>query len=97
MSERLDDLIARLAASPTDRRLDGLESEIGRRIGVRRREARTALALAPVRVASIGIALALGVTAGGAAATAAIMTPKAFGTFSAGANLAPSTLLERGE
>lgn len=94
MSERLDDLLARLAAQPVGRPLDGLESEVARRILIRRKEARTAIALAPVRVASIGLALAMGVTAGGAAATAAIAGPHAYGTFSASANLAPSTLLE---
>jgi hypothetical protein len=97
MGERLDELLDRLATSSADPRLDGLEESIGRKIAERRRDARMAVTLAPVRVASVAIALALGVTAGGAAATTALMTPKAYGTFSAGAHLAPSTLLEGGE
>jgi hypothetical protein len=94
MSERLDDLVARLAATPVDRPLDDLEAEIGRRILIQRRDARAAAAMAPVRVAAVGLALAMGVTAGGAVATAAISGPHAYGTFSSSANLAPSTLLE---
>jgi len=94
MSERLDELVARLAASPTDRSLDGLDAQIGHSIANRRREARTQAALAPVRVASIGLALAMGVTVGGALATSAIVAPHPYGTFSIAANLAPSTLLE---
>ncbi|HQR88588.1 MAG: hypothetical protein B7Y81_16880 [Caulobacter sp. 32-67-35] len=94
MSERLDELVARLAASPTDRSLDGLDGEVGRSIAHRRREVRTLAALAPVRVASVGLALAMGVTAGGAVAASALVGPHPYGTFSVAANLAPSTLLE---
>lgn len=94
MSDRFDELVARLAASPMDRSLDGLDGEIGRSIADRRHDARTWAAMAPVRVASIGLALAMGVTAGGAVATSAIVAPHPYGTFSVAANLAPSTLLE---
>ena len=97
MSQRLDDLLADLAAAPTDRSLDGLEAAIGRSLDLRRREARAARALAPVRVASVALAMAVGVTAGGAVATAAILAPQPYGTFSSSAHLAPSTLLEAGE
>jgi hypothetical protein len=97
MSERLDEMIAQLASAPTDRPLGSLEVEVGRKIAIRRQEARLAVAMAPVRMASISIALALGVTAGGAVATNTMMAPKASGTFSVAANLAPSTLLEVGE
>lgn len=96
MSERLDELVAHLAASPTDRSLDGLDAEIGYSIASRRREARTAAALGPVRLASLCLALAMGVTAGGALATAEIVGPHPYATFSSAANLAPSTLLEGG-
>lgn len=94
MSERLNDLVARLANAPTDRVLDDLEVEVGRGILLHRRDALTVSAFAPVRLASIGLALAMGVTAGGAVATAAMRTPMAYGTFSSSAHLAPSTLLE---
>ena len=94
MGERLDDLVARLAGAPTDRVLDDLEVEVGRSILLRRRDAQAISALAPVRIASIGLALAMGVTAGGAVAAAAMTRPTAYGTFSSSAHLAPSTLLE---
>lgn len=96
MSERFDDLVARLAASPVDRSLDGLDAEIGRSIVHRRREARTLAALGPVRVAAVGLALAMGLTAGGAVATSALMAPQVSGEFAIASNLAPSTLLEGG-
>ena len=94
MSERLDKLVGQLAASPPDRDLDGLEAQIGRRIRLRRQDDRTATLLAPVRVASIGLALAIGLSAGGLTAATALATPRAPGGFSASADLAPSTLLE---
>ena len=94
MSERLDDLVARLARAPTDRVLDDLEVEVGRSILLRRRDAQAVSALAPVRMASIGLALAIGVTAGGTVAAAAMSAPTNYGTFSSSAHLAPSTLLE---
>lgn len=94
MNDTLDDWVDALAAAPADRALDGLEAEIGRTIAARRREARAVKALAPVRIATVGLALALGVTAGGAAAMAAIRTPHPAGPFAAATQLAPSTLLE---
>lgn len=94
MSERFDDLIARLVSTPTDRSLDGLDAEIGRSILRRRHEARTVSVLAPLQMASLGLALAVGVTAGGAAAISAASKPQSFGAFSSVAHLAPSMLLE---
>lgn len=94
MSDRLDDLVARLATSPVDRPLDGLDEAIGRSIAHRRREARTVAALGPVRVASVGLALAMGLTAGGAVATSALVAPQTGGEFAIASDLAPSTLLE---
>ena len=97
MSDRLDDLVGRLAGSPLDCPLDGFELEVGRTIARRRRDAKEAALLAPVRVASIGLALAMGVTAGGAAATASLLKPQPLSAFSSSAHLAPSNLLEGGE
>ena len=96
MSERLDVYLARLAAQPAAPRLDGLEAVVSHRIAQRRREAAASAALAPVRLASIALALALGVVAGGAVATAAALAPSSSGTFSSIMHLAPSTLLEGG-
>jgi hypothetical protein len=94
MTRHLDDWIAALAAAPADRRLDRLEAQIGDDIAARRRDARTVKALAPLRIATVGLALAMGVTAGGAAAIAAIRAPQPAGPFAAATQLAPSTLLE---
>lgn len=94
MRNRLDELVGRLALAPTDRALDGLEAEVGRSIVRERRNALTARALAPVRLASIGLAVAMGVTAGGAAATSAMLKPQPVRVFSLADTLAPSSLLE---
>lgn len=94
MTLNIDDLVDRLATQPLDRSLDGLEGDISRDIARRRADLKTGAALAPVRVASVGLALAMGVTAGGLAAAGAVSTPQQFGTFSVSAHLAPSTLLE---
>lgn len=94
MSEHLDDWLAELAAAPADRSLEGLEAAICRDIAAFRREARTVKALAPVRLATVGLALAMGLTAGGAATTAALNGPHAGGAFVTATELAPSTLLE---
>jgi hypothetical protein len=92
MSERLDRLIDRLARSATDRPLDHFEAQVSRGVAQWRAQARARAALAPVRLASIVLALALGVTAGGVAAAAMAARPP--GAFSVGADLAPSTLLD---
>lgn len=94
MTGDLDVWLTDLAAAPTDRSLAGLEAEIGREVAGRRRDARTLTALTPVRLAALSIALAMGVTAGGVAAMAAIRAPFPAGAFAAGAQFAPSTLLE---
>jgi hypothetical protein len=62
-----------------------------------RREARASAALAPVRFAGVGLALAMGVTAGGAAAMATVMSAQPLSVFSSSADLAPSSLLEGGK
>ena len=97
MSDRLDELVARLAGSPTDRSLEGLEEALGHSIAMRRRDAQAASLMAPVRLGSIGLALVMGVTAGAVATTAAIMTPHPHGVFSSETHLAPSSLIEGGQ
>ena len=94
MSDRLDHMVARLAATPPDLPLDGFEDEVIRGIARWRAEARIAAALGPVRVASIGLALAIGVSVGGVTATGSIAAARSPGLFSPAAALAPSTLLE---
>jgi len=93
MTNDLDRWAANLAVAPSDRPLDRLEAEIGRDIAQRRRDARVLKALTPVRLGAVGLALAMGVTAGSAAAMAAMRMPHPSGVFAV-AQLAPSTLLE---
>ncbi len=94
MSECLDRLMADLAATPAEVRYDTMEGEIIRRIGVLREEARVLAELLPVRVASLVLALAMGLTTGAALATSAMVTPRPYAVLSAAGHLAPSNLLE---
>lgn len=96
MSHDLDHLLTGLAQCGPDRSLAGLEASVLGGIGRRREAMRTSAALTPLRVASIGLAMAIGVTAGGMAAARAAVEPRQLSTFSADAHLAPSTLLEGG-
>ena len=91
MREHLDEVIRRLAAAPIDRDLTDLNAQIARGVRLYRRESQTTAALGSVRLASVGLALAMGVTLGSAAAIRALQP---LATFSAAAHLAPSTLLE---
>ena len=95
MDQRLDPLLQRLATSATDRSLDRFDAEVNRGVARWRDRARTAAALAPIGVASIALALAMGVTVGGLTAALSVAAPHASGAFSMAADLAPSTLLER--
>jgi len=96
MPNDLDDLLNRLAREAPDASLDGLEDAVLGAVARRRDALRAARALAPVRVASLGLALAVGVTAGGMAAATTLAEPHRLDTFSSSAHLAPSTLLEGG-
>ena len=94
MNEGLDHLFARLAATPVDRSLADYEAEVGRAIRRRRAEASIVSALGPARFASIGRALAVGVTVGAVATKASILASRFASFFSAASDLAFSTLLE---
>ena len=94
MTDRLDQLMASLAAAPTDHALDGFDARVARGVAAYRQEARTAASLAPARLASVGLALAIGITAGGVTAASAISPPKQFNSFALHPDLAPSTLLD---
>lgn len=94
MTEQLDRLLSQLAAAPTDRNLDGLDLAVAHSIARRRAELQTSRALTPVRVASVGLALAIGVSAGSMVAASAATAPRQSSIFSTAAHLAPSTLLE---
>jgi hypothetical protein len=94
MTERLDHLVERLAALPTDRSLDHFDAQVSRGVAGRRAQAHAASALATVRVASIGLAMAMGVAAGGVTAASSFAAPRPSGVFKVASDLAPSTLLE---
>ena len=94
MSERLDLLIGQLAVAPTDRTLDQVEAEVFRGIGRQRAQGRAAAALTPVGVATVGLALAMGVVVGGLTTATDANSLRHSDSFSVAANLAPSTLLE---
>jgi hypothetical protein len=96
MAQDLDQLLAGLAQAEPDRPLRGLEAHVLRGIARRREETRANATLAPLRVASVGIAVAIGVTAGGMVAARTAVEPRQLNTFSTDAQLAPSTLLEAG-
>lgn len=93
MSDNLDQLLGRLSAAQVSMP-EGLDQAVLATIAIRREDSRRARTLGPVRVVSVGIALAIGVTAGGIAAVTADAEPQQLSTFSSGAHLAPSTLLE---
>lgn len=93
-SKRVDELLARLAQEPIDRVLEDLDAGIWRSILLLQREARTTSALAPVRVAAVGFALAMGVAAGSAVAIGTFVASPGNGVFSSAGHLSPSTLLE---
>lgn len=93
MSHDLDQLLGRLAAA--DVALPGdFDQAILATIVSRREGRRLSAMLAPVRVASVGLAVAIGISAGGFAAVTAAAEPRQFSTFSAAPHLAPATLLE---
>lgn len=96
MRDEIDHLMARLASAEPERSLEGFEQAVLNGVAHRREEVRTARALAPARVASVGVALAIGITTGGIAAATTVSQPRQVSPFSAAAHLAPSTLLEGG-
>jgi len=93
MANDLDQMLARLAEDGAGVSLDGFEDAVLVGVARRREEVRAARALAPVRAGSVGLALALGVAAGGMAAATTLGEPHRLDSFSSSAHLAPSTLL----
>jgi hypothetical protein len=94
MNDRLDQLLAQMANDPSDRNLDSFELEVAGEIRRLRVQKFTSAAITPVRFASVGMALAVGVTVGGVVARRNITTPPPLSPFAVAADLAPSTLLE---
>ena len=94
MRDELDHLMSRLADGRPERSLDGFEHVVLQGVTRRREDIQAAWAMAPIRAASIGLALAIGVTTGGMAAASTLTQPPPVSPFSTAAHLAPSTLLE---
>ena len=93
MSERLDHLLDRLSTADAGFSAPGLEVDVMRGVARAEGDRRTAARLAPFRVGAVGLALVMGVTAGGLAAARTAGGPSQAGALSAASSLAPSTLL----
>ena len=92
MRRTLDELLASIAAEPTDRRLDDVEWNVLTAIA---RSNRTASPGFGWQVAAIAVSLGIGTAVGSASATAA--SPRdAMSVFTPEAMLAPSNLLGGG-
>jgi hypothetical protein len=91
MTEQLDTLLEKLAAEPPDHSLDSLEIDLASSIDTRRAQTRLVALLAPVEAGAVTLALAIGLAAGGFAATT---TPHALEGLSSASALSPSSLLE---
>ena len=96
MRDDLDHLMMQLASGRTGRSLDGLEDAVLSGVWRRREDIGATRALAPIRLASVSLALAIGVTAGGMAAATTLLEPRQLSPFATQAHLAPSTLLGGG-
>ena len=94
MTRPLDDALQDLRAAPVDHDLSQLEPAVWRRIGGARIEREPAFGFAPVRMASVVMALVVGAAVGSASAVAAAAAPKETSVFALDSRLAPSTLLE---
>lgn len=91
MVKDLDSALERLAATPVDRDLRHVEPEVWARVERGRSASVTAAAADLVRVASVTLALVIGVASGTAMAAAG--RPDEMAVFSLNAHLSPSNLL----
>ena len=96
MRDDLDQLMTQVAVDRNARSLDGLEEAVLNGVRQRREDISATRAITPIRLASVGLALAIGVTAGGMAAATTLLEPRQLSPFSTEAHLAPSTLLDGG-
>lgn len=97
MRDDVNKLLTGLAASEPDRSLVGFETAVLRDIAVRREAIRISRMTSAYRAATVSVALAIGVTAGGFAAATTAAQPRQVNPFSASTHLAPSNLLEGGQ
>lgn len=94
MQDDLNKDLAELAAEGADRSMTGFEDGVLRGIAERREAARQSRLSSAYRTATVSLALAIGVTAGGLAAANTATQPREVNPFSTAAHLAPSNLLE---
>lgn len=94
MHHPLDDLVEGLRSQGPDRDLSQLEPAVWRRIGGARIERASGFGFAPVRMATVVMALVVGAAIGGASAVAAVSAPHETSVFAVDSRLAPSTLLD---
>lgn len=90
MTRDIDELLARLAATPVDRPLDGLESTVWNRVDAIRSER----LMSQLRAGAVAVALMTGVTAGGVAAVASPKVPAEMSIFTVDAGLSPLLRLD---
>lgn len=95
MSERLDRLLQALQDQPSDNRLNSLEAAVWERLEAGGAAPGAETSLLAIRAAAVVGFLCVGFTAGGVAAATADVRGQEISVFSAGVELAPSTLLER--
>ena len=93
MHHPLDELVKGLRSQGPDRDLSQLEPSVWRRIGGARVERPSGMGFAPVRMAAVVMALAVGAAVGGASAVAANSEAHETSVFALNSHLAPSTLL----
>ncbi len=92
---RLDRLLEKLAQNSPEPPLDRLEADVWRRIEAVRLGRFDARLASAVQMAAAAIALFAGAIAGSMQATSLLRVTDEMSVFSANADLAPSTLLER--
>lgn len=94
MQDVLSEDLAGLAAAGPDRSMAGFEDRVMRGIAERGEAVRQSRISSAYRTATVSIALAIGVTAGGLTAATTATQPREVNPFSVSAHLAPSNLLE---
>lgn len=90
MARDLDELLARLAATPVDRPLGTLESDVWTRVDAMRSERM----MAQLRGGAVAVALIAGLTAGGMGAVASPRVPGEMSIFTVEAGLSPLLRLD---
>ncbi len=92
MTRNFDDLLTLWAATPVNRSLDALEPSVWERVEALRNER----LVSQLRLGTVAIALATGLTVGGVGAVAAPSPAGEMAIFTVDAGLSPLTRLEAG-